>query len=257
MTDKVIDEFATRLARYECRWSCKDICGSCADQYKPLLREFAAAYEAAKWRPISEAPTDGSWVNFLQGDVSNGFYYAARWSEENGRWWDGDSFVDASVFTAFSPITPPTDEEDTAINQAIASDPDTAEITSLEGAMRGAPATLLLANRLYKDSSEMRDERLQLTPEQAMEQAVSFISNAMAGVCIAHPGTFPWAYIQMEQGKRVRRRGDPKAYSIAMKLINDRPCFVRSCGAEGDIIMRAEGFETDDIVATDWEVKEE
>jgi hypothetical protein len=74
--------------------------------YSAAAAAAIAAYEAAQWRPIEEAPTDGSWVLLWCGWTIEG-----RWSEDGKRvkrGWseDGEGINPIFMVTHFRPLLP-------------------------------------------------------------------------------------------------------------------------------------------------------
>lgn len=102
---------AAAKAAYEAEWG---TCPSSApnkmlDQYLRVMEIGIAAYEAALWRPIEEAPTDGTWVILQTNSVQDlpAFTTCAYYDPDAG--WCVDELREA---IAFRPLpAPPQDPE--------------------------------------------------------------------------------------------------------------------------------------------------
>lgn len=73
-------------------------------------RKLIEAYEAALWRPIEEAPRDGSEIWMYNGRMSGVGYFERYGAHPGWRWLEGAKFL-AKPPTVFRTINPPPQKE--------------------------------------------------------------------------------------------------------------------------------------------------
>lgn len=79
-----------------------------AENCRLLAGASVQAYSAAKWRPISEAPKDGTWILLYQPSGETGSYYVGFWSADLDGWRSEYDVMPSSTFSHYQPLpTPP------------------------------------------------------------------------------------------------------------------------------------------------------